>query len=176
MSTLATLTTAGLSGLAKALKDRPLHMAWGTGDPAWDTDPSTKPGLADATALTAEVGRRLLRAARFAVPDPAGDITAPSGLNPDGTLLYTRYRVSDEPAPWLYVQAGFEHDEASDVTIREVALFMDTVTKPGLPPGQRYFTPGEVTDPGLMMVAQILDAPIIRSAAQQQNIEFIFSV
>ena len=35
MST-ATLTTMGRAALAAALAARPLHLAWGEGDPAWD--------------------------------------------------------------------------------------------------------------------------------------------
>lgn len=54
-----TLTNHGRAVLARALSLLPLHLAWGTGNPAWDDLPeSDLPSLVDATTLTAEIGDR----------------------------------------------------------------------------------------------------------------------
>jgi hypothetical protein len=176
MSTVATLTNAGLAALAAAVKSRPLHIAWGSGSQEWDSDPSSKPSLVNATALVHELGRRTVRQCSFCTPDENGDIVAPTGVNPDGTLVTARYALSETPTPYLYVMASFDYAEASEATIRECGLFMDTVVSSSCPEGQRYFTPGEVSDPGFLVLAQIFDTPIARSSSMRQSIEFVFSV
>lgn len=65
---LATLTNTGRAAIASAIASRPLHLAWGTGDPAWDADDASLPSLVNATALTAEVGRRLATAVGYVEP------------------------------------------------------------------------------------------------------------
>ena len=47
---LATLTNTGRAAIASAIASRPLHLAWGTGDPAWDADDASLPSLVNATA------------------------------------------------------------------------------------------------------------------------------
>ena len=96
---VATVTKAGLSAMAKAVAERTLHLAWGSGDPAWDDEPSQKPSLVNATALTQELGRRIPRTVTYAEPDEAGDIIVPVGQNTDGTVRKERYRLSAEPTP-----------------------------------------------------------------------------
>lgn len=173
---VATVTKVGLSAMAKAVAERTLHLAWGSGEPAWDDEPSQKPSLVNATALTQELGRRIPRTVTYAEPDEAGDIIVPVGQNTDGTVRKERYRLSAEPTPYIYVNAVFEYEEASAAVIREVGLFMDTVAKSGLPAGQRYFTPAEIENPGLLLTAQNLDTPINRSSAVRQTVEFIFAI
>ncbi|MBP3733992.1 MAG: hypothetical protein J6I57_03385 [Desulfovibrio sp.] len=176
MSTVATLTKAGLSAVAAAIKARPLHIAWGSGDEKWDTDPTSKPSLVGATALTNELGRRTIRTCSFCTPDDNGDIVAPSGIDSEGNVITTKYALSDTPQPYLYIMASFDYTDASGATIRECGLFMDTVVSESCPEGQRYFVPGEVTDPGYLVLAQIFDAPIVRSSSMRQSIEFVFCV
>lgn len=55
---LATLTKTGRAAIALAISSRPLHLAWGSGDPAWDADGATLPSLVSSTALLNELGRR----------------------------------------------------------------------------------------------------------------------
>lgn len=176
MSTVATLTMTGLSAVAAAIKTRPLHIAWGAGSEDWDSDPTKKPSLVDATALTHELGRRTVRACSFCTPDENGDIVAPTGTDPEGNIITARYSLSDTPQPYLYIMASFDYGDASEATIRECGLFMDTVVSEACPEGQRYFVPGEVTDPGYLVLAQIFDSPIVRSASMRQSIEFVFCV
>jgi hypothetical protein len=43
----------------------------------------------------------------------------------------------------------------------------------GLPPGQRYFAPPEIADPGLILAAQIFTPAINRSPSVRQVIDFV---
>ena len=52
---LATLTKTGRAAIALAISSRPLHLAWGSGDPAWDADGATLPSLIGSTALINEL-------------------------------------------------------------------------------------------------------------------------
>ena len=71
---LATLTKTGRAAIALAISSRPLHLAWGSGDPAWDADGATLPSLIGSTALLNELGRRTPSHIGFVEPDEAGGI------------------------------------------------------------------------------------------------------
>lgn len=177
MAILATLTTSGRAAIAAAIAARPLHLAWGTGDPAWDDMAEDQlPGLVDRTALFAEVGRRATSVVGFAEPDEAGGIVVPVGRRPDGTVEEARYRQSTEPTPYIYMRVNFDFADACDDIIREMGIFMDTQTIPDLPPGQLYFKPDEIENPGRLLAVQILDAPINRSMSVRQTIEFVLPI
>ncbi|MFV0680309.1 hypothetical protein [Ottowia sp.] len=157
----ATLQDAGRTALATALKAMPMHLAWGRGDPAWDTTPEAEP--TDATALVAEVGRRKVTSAEYATPDAAGVILMPGG---------ERFAVSATPTPWLYLRTVFDFAEANGETIREVALFVGGATDAALPPGQHYYTPAQVTDPGRMYLLDRGER-IERTGTTYQAFEYI---
>lgn len=172
---LATLTNTGRAAIAKAIASRPLHLAWGTGDSAWDAEGATLPSLVDATALTSEVGRGLATAVGYVEPDEEGDIVIPVATG-SGTATNKRYRQVTGPTAYLYIRVNFNFEDASSATIREVGVFMDTVTAKGLPEGQRYFTPGEISDPGLLLAAEILTPAIARSPSVRQTVEFVLPI
>ncbi len=71
---------------------------------------------------------------------------------------------------------NYDFADAGNAVIRELGIFMDTVTKEGLPPGQLYFTPAELEDPGRLLAAQILRPSILRSPAVRQTIEFVLPI
>lgn len=174
--TLATLTTTGRAAIARAIMARPLHLAWGTGDEAWDADEAELPSLVDATALRAEIGRRAVTTSGFVSPDPQGGIVIPVGQRPDGSVEEARYAQVEGPTPYIYLRVNYDFADAANAVIRELGLFMDTETAPDLPPGQRYFHPGELASPGLLLAAQILSPPINRSPAVRQTIEFVLPI
>lgn len=176
MSKLATITKSGRAAFAAALAAKPLHLAWGTGDPAWDADPASAPSLANATSLVAEVGRRTITQVGFVVADEEGDIIIPTGTTSEGVVQESRYRLVAEPTPNLYLRVAYAFGDAANLTIRELAIFSDTKTAEGLPPGQRYFTPADIADPGIMVAGQILDTPIVRSPSVRQTEEFVISL
>ena len=69
---LATLTNSGRTAIARAISENTLHLAWGTGDPAWDAPDAVLPSLVEATALVNEVGRHALTRCGFVLPDEGG--------------------------------------------------------------------------------------------------------
>lgn len=126
----------GRIATAELIAAQSIHIAWGTGNPAWDANPEPEP--IDAAALVAEVGRRTATQVGFVLPDPAGSIETPQG----------NFTLSAVPTRWLYIRAAFAYTDAADKRIREIAIFLGTETIAGLPPGQRYFTPAEIARPG----------------------------
>lgn len=160
---MATLPMSGRAAIAGAISKRPLHVAWGAGDGAWIVPP---PELSTASALQAELGRRVATQWLFVVPDANGSISVSSGkYNPSPGNAPTRH---------LYVSVDFDYTEASSAVVREVAIFSDTVVQGGLPPGQAYFVPGEITDPGLMVYCENL-VPIFRNPQATENFSVVIT-
>lgn len=160
----AVLTRSGRTAIAAAIKARPaLHMAWGSGDPAWGNTPPSPSN--DATALVAEIARRKATLVEFCTPAGNGSIQVPEG----------RFNITATPSPYLYFKFAFEFEDAPSATIREVAVFMDTVTEAGVPAGQFYLLPADIDDPGIMLVVE-RRAPIVRSSTTRQVFEFVLEL
>lgn len=156
----AVLTTSGRIAIATAIKARTAHLAWGTGDAAWGNTPPAPP--INATALLAEVGRRKASQIDYCAPATNGPIVVPDG----------RFEISATPTNNLYFKFHFEFEEAVGSTIRETAIFLDTVLAAGVPSGQFYLTPPQVGQPGTMLVIE-RRAPIIRENTTRQLFEFV---
>jgi len=160
---MAILTKSGRVAIANAITSLPLHFAWGTGDGAWLTPPSESP---NASALINELGRRTVTSWAYVVPNVAGDIVTSTGT----------FSLSPGNAPTsnIWVKANFAFTDAQSAVIREVAVYSDTVVATGLPPGQAYFTPGQITDPGILLYLENI-TPIFRSPTIQENFEAVIS-
>jgi hypothetical protein len=157
----AVLTTSGRIGIATAIKARTAHhLAWGSGDPAWGSNPPSPPG--DASALVAEVARRKATQVEFCVADPAGAISVPEG----------RFSISASPTRALYFKFHFEFEEGVGSTIRELGIFLDTVAAAGVPSGQFYLTPAQVAQQGTMLVLE-RRPPIVREVTTRQLFEYV---
>ncbi len=175
---LATLTRTGRAAIALAISTRALHLAWGSGDEAWDSPGATLPSLVEARALAHELGRRTPNRVSFVLPDESGDIVIPISAGAEGAVQEARYRqVTDgTPTPFLYVQTHYSYGDASNSIIRELGVFMDTELVDDLPEGQLYFTPAEIKNPGLLLAAQIILPPINRSPSVRQSVEFVLPI
>lgn len=173
---LATLTKTGRAAIAKALASRPLHLAWGSGDAAWDAADAELPSLVNATALVNELGRRTPASVGFVEPDDEGDVVIPVATGAGGEEQEARYKSVTGPSPYLYIRVNYNFEDASNAIIREVGVFMDTELKEDLPPGQRYFLPADLKSPGLLVAAQIFQPPINRSPSVRQTIEFVLPI
>lgn len=156
----AILTTSGRVAIAAAIKARTAHLAWGSGDAGWGNTPPAPP--ANAAALRAEVGRRKATQVDYCAPDVNGAISVPEG----------KYAISATPTNNLYFKFHFEFAEAVGSTIREQAIFLDTVAANGVPSGQFYLAPAEVAQPGTLLVIE-RRAPIIREMTTRQLFEFV---
>ena len=160
---MAIITTSGRTALAIALRSKSLHLAWGTGSPAWDAAP-VQETLADA-ALIAEIGRRTIFIVQFCKPDAAGDIAVPGGT----------FIASESPTHYLYLRVSFDYADAASSIIREVAVFSGTQTISGLPAGQAYFTPAQIALPGTLLAIERFP-PIVRSATIRQSFDFVINI
>lgn len=160
---MAVLNTSGRVAVAEALSVRPMHLAWGTGDPAWDETPVAE--SLDATGLTNELGRVQASVVGFAEPDEIGEILVPVG----------RFTASNTPTNHLYLRFDFDFADAADQTIREAGLFIDTSLISGLPEGQRYFIPSEVSSPGSLVALEHFTG-VVRSPLVRQQFEFVLTI
>lgn len=156
----AILTTSGRIAIATAIKARTAHLAWGSGNTSWGNTPPAAP--ANSTALLAEVGRRKATLVDYCAPAVDGQISVPEG----------RFDISPTPTNNLYFKFHFEFEEAVGSTIREQAIFLDTVLAAGVPSGQFYLTPAQVAQPGTLLVIE-RRVPIIREITTRQLFEFV---
>lgn len=156
----AILTLSGRTAIATAIKARTAHMAWGSGNAAWGSTPPS-PAVSD-TALVAEVGRRKATQVEYVVPDANGVIEVPQG----------KYSISPTPTLALYFKFFFDFADGVGETIRERAIFLDTVAAAGVPAGQFYLTPAQVQNPGTLLVLE-RNAPIVREITTRQLFEFV---
>lgn len=157
---MAILTNSGRVAMAQSVKAQAIHLAWGSGSAAWDTTPV--PESITATALLAEIGRRAATYVQYCEPDADGSIIVPTGS----------FSETATPTKHLYMRFAFDFTDAPTSTIRELAVFVGTLTNPALPPGQMYFEPAQVTDPGTLLVIEHIQK-FERSASVRQTFEFV---
>ena len=172
---MAILTATGRVAIAKAIAAQPIHLGWGTGDPAWDTDgvPSEPIG---AETLVAEIGRRTATSVQYVVPDENGEIIVPVFGPAASGAGQRRFAISPTPTNNLFMRFNFNFEDAPASIIRELAVFIGTVPIAGLPPGQLYFTPAEIADAGTMLALEYLRERIIRSPNSRQSFEFVLTI
>lgn len=170
-----TFTNNGRAAMISALVQGELFFAWGSGDESWDDDESLRPTLLTASALTNEVGRRRIQVKYCVTPDDDGDISMPTSFASDGSPITQNYSISEEATQILYVRVTFDYADASDETIREVAIFSETVVSEDAPAGQLYFEPDEVVGTGIIIAARHLTA-VKRDPTRKDTHEFILSI
>jgi hypothetical protein len=156
----AVLTTSGRIAIATAIKARTAHLAWGSGSAGWGNTPPDPPG--NSTALVAEIARRKANQVEYCVANNNGSIVVPEG----------KFNISATPTNNLYFKFQFDFADAVGSTIREMAIFLDTVLAAGVPEGQFYLLPAQVAQPGTMLVIE-RRAPIVRAATTRQLFEFV---
>lgn len=159
---MSVLVNEGRAAIAAAIAARPLHLAWGEGDPDWGSGPFPAPNK-NSNALINEVGRRALTSWNYCTPDVAGDIVTTTG----------RYSVSATPTPHLFLSFKYDFADGADKTIREAAVFMDTQLVAGLPAGKKYFQLADIAGPGLMLSREHLYIP--RSPASRETIDLVIT-
>ncbi|MBF0304185.1 MAG: hypothetical protein HQL41_00855 [Alphaproteobacteria bacterium] len=159
---MSIMTDSGRVAMAIAIAARPMHLAWGRGLPAWDAQPEPPPVA--AIALVDEIGRRLVDEVAFVVEAADGEIAIPAG----------RFARSVAPTRNLYVRVAFDFADAAAEEVREIGLFVDSAMVEGLPPGQRYFAPTDLSSPGVLF--QLERLRIIRSPAVRQSFELLVTI
>lgn len=117
------------------------------------------------TVLLREVGRRVVDEVHFVAADPEGEIVVPTG----------RYRISVDPTNHLFIRVRFDFEDAATSVVREQGLFVGCATDPELlsvAPGQKFFIPAQITDPGILLVLQN-SVPIVRQPSTRETFEFV---
>lgn len=161
---MAIITLKGRAGMAKSVKNSPLHIAWGTGSSEWTTSEKVTEDP-EQTELFREVGRRVVDDVQFVLADDQGPIVTNTG----------RWKISNEATNNLLVVTEFEEPDADGYTIREFGLFLNTVVKPDLPIGQRYFLPTEIEDQGELLMLENR-VPLIRTGDTKYKTSFVVSI
>ncbi|WP_341817231.1 hypothetical protein [Wolbachia endosymbiont (group A) of Agelastica alni] len=118
--------------------------------------------LITSATLIKEVGRRVVDEVLFCVGDENGELLTPSG----------RFKSSAVPTNNLYLKFTFDFTDAANQVIRELGVMVGTKVKEELPPGQRYFEPQDIEDPGILLVLEHT-VPLIRSAATRETFAFV---
>lgn len=120
------------------------------------------PETVGQTALLREVGRRIVDEVHFVASSAQGEIVVPTG----------RYSLSPTPTNHLFIRVRFDFEDAATAIVREQGLFVGTVVDAELPPGQKFFVPTEITDPGILLVLQN-SVPIVRQPSTRETFEFV---
>lgn len=160
---MAILTNSGRSALAAAIVAKPIHMAWGSGNAAWDTTPEAV--TTAATALVSEIGRRTATQVKYCTPLVGGELVVPTG----------EFTESVTPTKYIYLRFNFDFVDAPVASIREVAVFSDTQLVGGLPVGQRYFALADIAAPGILMVIERI-TKFDRAPSVRQSFEFVIEI
>lgn len=161
---MAILTIPGRAGLAKAVKESVLHLAWGQGSAEW-TDSSKATEDPNQATLFREVGRRSIDSVQYCFGDADGEIVTPTG----------RFTASEVPTNNLFISTKFDFEDGAGYTIREYGLFIGTVVSGDCPPGQKYFLPTEVTDVGSLLTLEN-SVPLIRLASTREEFNFVLTL
>ncbi|WCR59261.1 MAG: hypothetical protein PG978_000697 [Wolbachia endosymbiont of Ctenocephalides felis wCfeF] len=122
----------------------------------------TPPELITSATLLKEVGRRVVDEILFCSGDENGELLTPTG----------RFKSSDVPTNNLYLKFSFDFTDAANQVIRELGVMVGTKLKEKVPPGQRYFEPKDVENPGILLVLEHT-VPLIRTAATRETFSFV---
>lgn len=160
---MSILTNSGRVAIAQSIANEQVFLAWGTGNPAWDDEPEIEP--IEAAALIAEIGRRKASIVGFCEPNDQGDIVTTDG----------RFLSSVSPTKYLFFRFSFDFADGYDAEIRELGVFLGTETDPALPPGQMYFTPDQITNPGTMLLLERIER-VPRSPSVRTTYEAVFTI
>lgn len=158
------LTYSGHRAVMTMLKNATLYIAWGSGDPAWDTTETPTP-TGEETALRAEIGRRRVTHCDFVAFDYAGDIALPQGR---------RYSLSAEATSSLCLRVTFDATDAPTSTLRELGVYYGTVPASGHE-ADAYLDPEHLEDPGILLALEHLPA-VRRSTPRQEQFTLILSL
>ncbi|CAN2105604.1 Uncharacterized protein WWILAPA82_04900 [Wolbachia pipientis] len=123
---------------------------------------STPPEPINSIKLLNELGRRTADEVLFCTGDENGELITPSG----------RFRPSNVPTNNLYLKFTFDFTDAANQVIRELGVMVGTKVKEKAPPGQRYFEPQDIENPGILLVLEHT-VPLIRTAATRETFSFV---
>ena len=80
------------------------------------------------------------------------------------------------PTEYLYFRFYFDFVDASDQVIREAGIFLNTVTDPSLPAGQKYFDAADIDAAGELLLLDNLQTKIVRTPASRATFEYVIKI
>lgn len=164
---MAILVDNGRAAVATAIKNQPIYLAWGNGDPSWDSLNDTQRPVEpiSATDLTKEIGRRLVQSSQYVVRnDTNGKIIVSTGkFDPSPNNTPTRY---------LYLNFQFDYPDGGTEDIRELGVFVGGKIAPTLSENNGYIHKSEVLDIGQLLVLEYIDK-LHRLSTIKQTFEFV---
>ena len=83
-----------------------------------------------------------------------------------------QFSLTNTPSSNLYFKFFFEFGDAVGQTIREQGIFLNTVRNAGVSNSLAYLTPGQISNPGRLIVLQNSN-PILREVTTRQQFEFV---
>jgi hypothetical protein len=135
-------TTAARVRAAASAQAATAHLALGSGDVAWGSNPPS-PSV-NSTALVAEFCRRRSTLVQFCSPNQNGSIVVPDG----------KFQPSVSATNCVYFKFHFDFGDAVGNTIREMGIFLDTIATSATPAGQYLLLPANVQTPGSLLTIQ----------------------
>lgn len=159
---MAILTRVGRIELAKAVKAQSIYLAWGSGQPQWDTTPVTEQSC--STQLTQALGYRKARRVLYCEPDTSGEIHVPEGT----------FKASTQATPHIYCEFNYDFTDGLEQTIRELGLMVGTQPHSSEPAGRFYHAPSGIADPGVLMLLEHRPA-MYRDQGVRETFEFVLS-
>jgi hypothetical protein len=178
---MAILTTSGRVAMALSVAARPLHLAWGAGDPAWDAllPSPPPPPVASETALLAEFGRRAAPSLTFVMPDSeGGEISLPNGRWTATGAADGQGGISGTPSNHLLMRFAYDFTDGEGLDVRELGVFVGTVIKPAVlaaTPGKLYFAPADIQSPGTLLSLERMKR-LSRAGNVRQAFSFVLTL
>lgn len=170
------MTTAGRAALARAVKEQSIFLALGSGDGEWGDIPPVEDF--EAAALQNEVGRRILSRALFVYPDDEnGTLSVPLNityeLDGTATVAEQKYSVSDTPTRYLYLEFALDFEDAANVTVRELGIYIGAKLRlDAQNSGKMFFRKEDFNDEGILFLLENRE-PMLRKAEIRDSFEWV---
>ncbi|EOH1034910.1 hypothetical protein ACLMYS_003884 [Salmonella enterica] len=161
---MAILVQDGRIAVATAILKQPIHLAWGSGNPAWDSKANPDDPSTTQTGLIKEIARR-----------KANQVQYCERVSSNGSIFVNKdqFNLTTTPTNFLYIRVAFEYADAAGEAIRELGVFVGTQFL-NTPASPDYFLPGDIdpANPGQLLVVENIQK-LQRSQDIRQQFEFV---
>ena len=165
----AILTNTGKQELANVFRSFEYWLAWGSGDPSWDSTMQAESPL--DTALVNEIGRRKAVITEYCTPDNTnGTIEIVNGSTTQ------RFSPSATPTYHIHIRFEFQLTDSPEATIRECGVFAHTVLKDDVPDPDGYVTPEYIEDIGSLIMEERLRPAVVLQDSTKRAFDFVISI
>ncbi|ENQ1546132.1 hypothetical protein ACEOHC_003944 [Salmonella enterica] len=163
---MAILVESGRAAVANAIRGQALHLAWGSGDVSWDVNTLPPTPTTGTTALTNEIGRRVVTQTQFCEPKSGG------GIIVSGGQFAPTANNGNTPSKYLYLRFSYDFYDAATSDIRELGIFVGGTMAGAGTNGYWDTTQTPPADPGQLLVLEHIQK-LSRSQQVKQMFEFV---